>query len=63
MVCINERREVCGVLNNVYANVEGSDNQQDPICDSDGCADIVGDFSNHPRVRYIKRVFVKFCKS
>ncbi len=48
----------CDVLNNFYINVVGSENQQHPICVSDSFEDIVGDFSNHPSVRYIKRNFV-----
>ncbi len=37
----------------------GSDNQQDPICDKNSCEDIVGEFSNHPTVRYFKSHFVR----
>ncbi len=50
---------MCDVSNNFYVNIVGSDNQQDPICDSNSCEDIVGEFSDHPSVTYIKSNFVR----
>ncbi len=43
----------------LYVNRVGSDNQQYPIDDSNSCADIVDEFSDHSSVRYIKSNFVR----
>ncbi len=54
---INARKQVCDVLNNFYINVVGSENQQDPYVAAVLLKILLGNFSNHPSVIYIKRNF------